>query len=160
MPSFDIVSEVDSHEVSNAVDQANRELGKRYDFKGTQARFHLDRDTVTLRAPSEFQLKQMADILTMRLAARKVDLRCLKVDSPEVNVSEARQVITVRQGIETELARKIVKTIKNSKLKAQSAIQGDKVRVTGKKRDVLQDVITMLKDMDLDMPLQFDNYRD
>ena len=113
-----------------------------------------------MRAPNEFQLKQMFDILTGRLAGRKVDIRCLQVDSPQVNVSEAWQLVTVRQGIEAELARKIVKIVKGGKLKVQAAIQGDQVRVTGKKRDELQQVIGTLKDSDIDMPLQFTNYRD
>ena len=160
MPSFDVVSEVKQYEVANAVDQANRELSQRFDFKTTGAAFELDGCVVTMRAPSAFQLKQMYDILGMRLAGRKVDLRCLKIDPPQVNVSEARQVVTVRQGIEPDLARKIVKLIKGQKLKVQAAIQGEKVRVTGKKKDDLQTVIGLLKEAELDMPLQFDNYRD
>ncbi len=160
MPSFDIVSEVDRHEVTNAVDQARRELGKRYDFKGVAADFKQEGEQVSLRAPSEFQVKQMFEILTLRLAARQVDLRCLKLEAPEVNVAETRQMLTVRSGIETELARKIVKLIKTRKMKVQAAIQGDKVRVTGKKRDDLQQVIAMLKEEELEMPLQFDNFRD
>jgi len=160
MPSFDIVSQVDGHEVTNAVDQTNRELKKRYDFKGVQASFEQEGHEVTMKAPSEFQLKQMYDILTVRLAGRQVDLRCLQVDAPDVNVSEARQRVTVRQGIDTELARKIVKMIKHEKMKVQVAIQGEKVRVSGKKRDDLQQVISLLKGADLSMPLQFDNFRD
>jgi hypothetical protein len=161
MPSFDVVSEVDAHEVTNAVDQANREMQKRFDFKGVKAGFELDGNQVTMKAPSEFQLKQMYDILTVRLAGRQVDLRCLKIDPVEANVSEARQAITIRQGIETDLARKIVKLIKaEKKMKVQVAIQGEKVRVSGKKRDDLQQVISFLKAADLDMPLQYDNFRD
>lgn len=160
MPSFDVVSEVDMHEVSNAVDQANRELGTRFDFKGTNAKFELDGNKVTVKGPSEFQVKQMFDILTGRLSTRKVDIRCLDVDKPQVNVSEASQLVTVRQGIETELAKRIVKMIKGEKLKVQASIQGEKVRVTGKKRDDLQAVIGFLKDADVGMPLQFENYRD
>ena len=160
MPSFDVVSEVDMHEVTNAVDQANRELLNRFDFKGTNARFQLDGSQVNMRGPGEFQLKQMLDILTGRLAGRKVDIRCLKVDPPQVNVAEASQMVTIRQGIETDLARKIVKMIKTEKLKVQAAIQGDKVRVSGKKKDDLQHVIGLLKDAEVDMPLQFENYRD
>jgi uncharacterized protein YajQ (UPF0234 family) len=160
MPSFDIVSEVNNQEVTNAVDQSNREVGTRFDFKGSNAKFELESNQVTMRAPNEFQLKQMFDILKGRLAGRKVDVRCLQVDSPQVNVSEAWQIVTVRQGIETELARKIVKLSKGGKLKVQAAIQGDKVRVTGKKRDELQQVIVMLKESDIDMPLQYTNYRD
>ncbi len=160
MPSFDIVSEVNNQEVTNAVDQSNREVGTRFDFKGSNAKFELEDKQVTMRAPNEFQLKQMFDILKERLARRKVDVRCLQVDPPQINVSEAWQIVTVRQGIEAELARKIVKITKGGKLKVQAAIQGDKVRVTGKKRDELQQVIGMLKDSDIDMPLQYTNYRD
>ncbi len=160
MPSFDIVSEVNNQEVTNAVDQSNREVGTRFDFKGSNAQFELEDNQVTMRAPNEFQLKQMFDILKERLARRKVDVRCLQVDPPQINVSEAWQIVTVRQGIEAELARKIVKITKGGKLKVQAAIQGDKVRVTGKKRDELQQVIGMLKDSDIDMPLQYTNYRD
>ena len=160
MPSFDVVSEVDSQEVINAVDQANRELGTRFDFKGTNAKFELEGSAVTLRAKEKFQLQQMFDILSIRFTRRKVDVRCLKVDPPQENVGEAYQVVTVRQGIETELARKIVKMIKVQKLKVQVAIQGEKVRVTGKKRDDLQQVIGLLKESDVGLPLQFENYRD
>ncbi len=160
MPSFDIVSKVDTQEVSNAVNQANQELGRRYDFKGDNAKFELNNDQVTMRAPNEFQLKQMFDILTGRLASRKVDIRCLHVDSPQVNVGEAWQLVTVRQGINADLAKKIVKMIKDEKFKVQVAIQGEQVRVSGKKRDDLQQVIRLLNDAKLDMPLQFDNYRD
>ncbi len=160
MPSFDIVSEVNNQEVTNAVDQSNREVGTRFDFKGSNAKFELEDNQVTMRAPNEFQLKQMFDILKERLARRKVDVRCLQVDPPQINVSEAWQIVTVRQGIEAELARKIVKITKGGKLKVQAAIQGDKVRVTGKKRDELQQIIAMLKDSDIDMPLQYKNYRD
>jgi len=160
MPSFDIVSEVNNQEVTNAVDQSNREVGTRFDFKGSNSKFELEGNQVTMRAPNDFQLKQMLDILRERLARRNVDVRCLQVDSPQVNVSEAWQIVTVRQGIEAELARKIVKISKGGKLKVQAAIQGDKVRVTGKKRDELQQVIGMLKESDIDMPLQYTNYRD
>ena len=160
MPSFDVVSEVDMHEVTNAVDQANRELGTRFDFKNTGAKFALEGNDVTLSAPSEFQLGQMMDILTARFAGRKIDIRCINAAEPQVSLNEARQVTTVRQGIETELARKIVKMIKSEKLKVQAAIQGDQVRVSGKKRDDLQQVIALLKESDIDLPLQFENYRD
>jgi len=148
------------HEVTNAVDQANRELGTRFDFKNTGAKFALEGNDVTLSAPSEFQLGQMMDILTARFAGRKIDVRCLNAAEPQVNINEARQVTTVRQGIETDLAKKIVKVIKAEKLKVQAAIQGEKVRVTGKKRDDLQQVIALLKESDVDLPLQFENYRD
>jgi hypothetical protein len=160
VPSFDVVSEVNMHEVSNAVDQANRELVKRFDFKGTNARFELEGKQVTLRGPNEFQVKQMFGILRERFAARKVDTRCLLAEKPQANVSETWQQITVRSGIEGDLARSIVKMIKKEKLKVQASIQGDKVRVSGKKKDDLQRVIGMLKEADIDMPLQFENYRD
>ncbi|HIN33890.1 MAG TPA: YajQ family cyclic di-GMP-binding protein [Nitrospirales bacterium] len=160
MPSFDVISEVDTQEVTNAVDQATRELGTRFDFKGTDAKFELEGTTVTMRAPSDFQLKQLFDILTKRLSSRSIDIRCLQLDPPQINVGSAWQVVKVRQGIETELAKKMVKMIKNEKFKVQAAIQGDKVRVSGKKRDDLQEVIAFLKEADLGMPLQFDNYRD
>ena len=148
------------HEVTNAVDQANRELGTRFDFKNTGAKFALEASDVALSAPSEFQLGQMMDILTARFASRKIDIRCLNAGEALVNVNEARQVAKVRQGIETDLAKKIVKMIKTEKLKVQAAIQGEKVRVTGKKRDDLQQVIELLKESDIDLPLQFENYRD
>ncbi|MDP6560493.1 MAG: YajQ family cyclic di-GMP-binding protein [Candidatus Binatia bacterium] len=160
MPSFDIVSIVNPQEVTNAVDQANRELTTRFDFKEANARFELEGEQVTMRAPNDFQLKQMYDILTKRLAGRKVDIRCLQLDPPQINVSEAWQPVTVRQGIEADLARQIVKMIKDRKFKVQASIQGDKVRVSGKKRDDLQQVISMLKQAGIEMPLQFDNYRD
>lgn len=160
MPSFDVVSQVDMSEVRNAVDQANRELVTRFDFKNSKASFTLEKDQVTMRAPNEFQLKQMFDILAARLSGRKVDIRSLEIDKPQVNVSEAWQVVTVRQGIESELAKKIVKLIKGEKIKVQAAIQGDKVRVSGKKRDDLQAVIALLKEAKIDMPLQYENYRD
>ncbi len=160
MPSFDVVSEVNTQEVTNAVDQATRELGTRFDFKGTDAKFELAGTTVTMRAPNDFQLKQMFDILTKRLSSRSIDIRCLQLDPPQINVGNAWQVVKVRQGIESELAKKMVKMIKNEKFKVQAAIQGEKVRVTGKKRDDLQDVIAFLKEVEFDMPLQFDNYRD
>ncbi len=160
MPSFDVVSQVDMHEVTNAVDQANREVTNRFDFKGTNSRYERQESVITMHAPSEFQLKQMYDVLTGKLAKRKVDLACLEIGEIQESGKEARQTVTVRQGIESELAREIVKRIKKSKMKVQAAIQGEKVRVSGKKRDVLQDVIGLLKEEKWDMPLQFENYRD
>jgi uncharacterized protein YajQ (UPF0234 family) len=160
MPSFDIVSEVDLHEVTNAVDQANREVGTRFDFKGSGARYGLNEAVVTLHAENEFQLQQMMDILQPRLAKRGVDLLCLKVDPPQVSGKQARQTVTLRQGIETALGKTIVKLIKDSKLKVQAAIQGDQVRVTGKKRDDLQEAIALLRKSELEMPLQFTNFRE
>lgn len=160
MPSFDVVSQVDMHEVTNAVDQANREVTNRFDFKGTNSRYERQESVITMHAPSEFQLKQMYDVLTGKLAKRKVDLACLEVGEIQESGKEARQTVTVRQGIEVQLAREIVKRIKKSKMKVQAAIQGEKVRVSGKKRDNLQEVIGLLKEEKWDMPLQFENYRD
>jgi hypothetical protein len=160
VPSFDVVSEVNAHEVTNAVNQANREIETRFDFKGTNARFELDDDRVTMRAPDKFQLNQMYDVLTTRLVSRKVNIRCLERESFQTNLSDARQVVRVRQGIEAELARQIVKMVKQSKLKVQVAIQGAKLRLSGKKRDDLQQAISLIKEADFEMPLQFNNYRD
>ena len=160
MPSFDIVSKLDDHELANAVDQANRELDKRFDFKGSDATFELKDGVVTLRADAEFRLKQMQDILLQRLAARGIDVRCAEIADPDVNLASARQLITLKQGIEQALAKKIVKLIKDSGSKVQTQIQGDELRVTGKKRDDLQQVIAVLRASELDMPLQFENFRD
>jgi cyclic-di-GMP-binding protein len=160
MPSFDIVSEVDLHEVTNAVDQANREVGTRFDFKGSGAQYELKETVVTLQAENEFQLQQMLDILQPRLAKRGVDILCLKIDPPQVSGRQAKQTVTLRQGIDTPLAKQIVKLIKDSKLKVQAAIQGDQVRVTGKKRDDLQDAMALLRKAELELPLQFTNFRD
>ena len=160
MPSFDIVSEVDTHELTNAVDQANRELGTRFDFKGVDAQFVLDDDTITQSAPSEFQLQQMSDILRVRLIARKIDARCLEFGDIETNVAGARQKIAVKQGIERDLAKKIQSAIKDAKLKVESQINGHKLRVTGKKRDDLQAAMQLLRAQELERPLQFDNFRD
>ena len=160
MPSFDIVSEVDSHELTNAVDQANRELGTRFDFKGVDAKFALEDEVITQSAPSEFQLKQMNDILRARLIARQIDARCLEFGDVETNLAGARQKITVKQGIERELAKKIQGSIKDAKLKVDSQINGDKLRVTGKKRDDLQAAIALLRGVEFERPLQFENFRD
>ena len=160
MPSFDIVSKVNIQEVVNAVDQANRELRTRFDFKGTDSSFNLDENKITIRAPEEFQIQQMFDILTGRLSSRKIDIRCLQTDPIQANVNDAWQLVTVQQGIETELARNIVKMIKQKKLKVQASIQGEKVRVSSKKKDTLQQVISTIKEADFDLPLQFENYRD
>ena len=160
MPSFDIVSEVDSHELTNAVDQANRELGTRFDFKGVDAKFVLEEQTITQSAPSDFQLKQMQDILRARLTARSIDVRCLDVAEPEINLATAKQKITVKQGLEQAVSKKIVAAIKAAKLKVEAQINGDKLRVTGKKRDDLQGAIALLRKLELEVPLQFDNFRD
>jgi hypothetical protein len=160
MPSFDVVSEVDMHEVTNAVDQANREVGTRFDFKGSDSRFEVEGAVIKLSTQSDFQLKQMMDVLTSKLAKREVDVGCLEVADPELAGQEARQKVTLRQGIDKDLARRIVKRIKDGKLKVQAAVQGDQVRVTGKKRDDLQAVMADLRQAELGLPLQFTNFRD
>ena len=160
MPSFDIVSELDAHEVSNAVDQANREVGQRFDFKGTEARFELKERVVTLHAKAEFQLKQMLDILTQRLGKRGIDSRCMEKKDPVSNLAEARQDIVLRQGIDQDTGKKLQKILKESKLKVQAQIQGDQLRVTGKQRDDLQAAMAMLRKAEVDRPLQFKNFRD
>ncbi|MDH3214662.1 MAG: YajQ family cyclic di-GMP-binding protein [Candidatus Krumholzibacteria bacterium] len=160
MPSFDVVSRVDMHEVTNAIDQANREVTNRFDFKGTDSRFERQESTITLHASSKFQLKQMLDVLEGKLAKRHVDLGCLLVGEAEESGKGARQTVTIRQGIETDLARQIIKRIKETKLKVQASIQGEKVRISGKKKDDLQQVIALLKEQEWDMPLQFENFRD
>ncbi len=160
MPSFDVVSEVDMHEVSNAVDQANREVTTRFDFKGSDSKYEQDEAVITLHSGSDFQLQQMRDILETKLTKRGVDIACLKVDEPEIAGQRARQSVTLRQGLEAPLAKQIVKLIKDSKLKVQASIQGEKVRINGKKRDDLQEAIALLRQADVDMPLQFDNFRD
>jgi len=160
MPSFDVVSEVDKHELTNAVDQANRELANRFDFKGTDASFSREGDAIVASAPSEFQLKQMHDILRARLTARGIDVRCLDVDEPEVNLASARQKASVKQGIGQLVAKKIVAALKEAKLKVEAQINGDKLRVSAKKRDDLQAAIALLRKGEFELPLQFDNFRD
>jgi len=160
MPSFDVVSEVDVQEVRNAVDQANREIGTRFDFKGVEAEFRLGDKEIELRAEQEFQLGSMMDILRQKLVKRKVDVGCLDPGEPVSSLNAARQTIALRLGIDTETAKQMVKAIKASKVKVQAQIQGDQVRVTGKKRDELQQVITLLRDTDYGLPLQFINFRD
>jgi len=160
MPSFDVVSEIDMHELSNAVDQANREVGTRFDFKGTDSTYQLSDNEITLESGSEFQLNQMRDILHNKMVKRGLDIACLEAKDPEMAGKRARQKVVARQGIEKDLARKIVKLVKDSKLKVQAAIQGEQVRITGKKRDDLQQVIAMLKDTKLELPLQYTNFRD
>jgi len=160
MPSFDVVSDFDAHEARNGVDQANREVTTRFDFKGTGSKFELDDEIISLTTQSDFQLKQMMDILHQKLSKRGVDLGCLEEQEPEFSGSEARQKVIMRRGIDTDRARKLVKQIKAAKLKVQAAIQGDKLRVSGKKRDDLQAVIAMLKETDIGLPLQYENFRD
>jgi uncharacterized protein YajQ (UPF0234 family) len=160
MPSFDVVSEVDTHELTNAVDQAIREIGTRFDFKGTDAKFELKDSLITMTAESKFQLQQMLDILKGKLAKRQIDISCLKVDDMVTVGQRATQKVTVVQGIEAEIARKIVKHVKDLKMKVQIAIQGDKLRVNGTKRDDLQKVIAVLREGEFGLPLQYDNFRD
>ena len=160
MPSFDVVSDFDAHEASNAIDQANREVNTRFDFKGTGSSFVLEGQVIALTAQSDFQLKQMLDILRQKLAKRGVDIACLDEKEPEISGSEARQQVVMRKGIDSDLARKLVKMVKGAKLKVQAAIQGDQLRISGKKRDDLQSVIALLKNADVDLPLQYENFRD
>jgi uncharacterized protein YajQ (UPF0234 family) len=160
MPSFDIVSELNPHEVANAVDQANREVGTRFDFKGTGAKFELAELVITLSAPADFQLKQMMDILKLKLTKRGIDIVCMKVDEPVVTGQTAKQVATLRQGVDTELGKKIQRLIKDSKLKVQAAIQDRQVRISGKSRDELQSAIALVRKGGFDMPLQYTNFRD
>jgi hypothetical protein len=160
MPSFDIVSEVNLHELTNAVDQASREVSQRFDFKGTNAKFELTEAVVTLSAQADFQLKQMLDILRLKLSKRAIDVACLKIDEPVTTGQTAKQVVTLRQGIDAELGKKIQRLIKDSKLKVQAALQDQQVRVTGKNRDDLQAAIALVKKGGFDLPLQFTNFRD
>ena len=158
MPSFDVVSEIDKHELANSVDQANREVATRFDFKGTD--FELTNNEIVLVSGSEFQLRQMVDILHNKMVKRNLDIACLEAKDPEISGYKARQRIIARQGIDKDLARTIVKIIKDSKLKVQSAIQGEQVRVSGKKRDDLQQVIAVLKEAKINLPVQFTNFRE
>lgn len=162
MPSFDAVSELDSHELTNAVDQANRELSQRFDFKDTGASYTLKEKelTVSMQAPAEFQLKQMLDILTQRLAKRGIDVRCMEKKDAVSNLAEARQDVVLRHGIDQDTGKKLQKILKESKLKVQAQIQGEQLRVTGKQRDELQAAMALMRNSELDRPLQFKNFRD
>ncbi|MEX2365786.1 MAG: YajQ family cyclic di-GMP-binding protein [Pseudohongiellaceae bacterium] len=160
MPSFDVVSEVDLHEASNAVDQANREIGTRFDFKGVDASFELADSMITLSAEADFQIQQMLDILKNKFAKRSLDISALKLGETQMTGQKAVMQASIQQGIESDTARKIVKKVKEQKMKVQVAIQGEKLRVTGKKRDDLQEVIALLKQDDWGLPLQFNNFRD
>jgi uncharacterized protein YajQ (UPF0234 family) len=160
MPSFDVVSEIDRHELTNAVDQASRELLQRFDFKNTGATFALEDTTVTMSAPATFQLQQMLEILKLKLAKRGIDLACLEVKDPIVNLAVAKQLVVLRHGIDQDTGRLVARRIKDSKLKVQAQLQGDKVRVTGKKRDELQEAIALLRKGGFEVPLQFNNFRD
>ena len=161
MPSFDIVSEVDMHELNNAMDQSNREVGTRFDFKGVDASFELNKDSdITISAEADFQIQQMLDMLRSKMVKRGIDVKSLKEGEVQMVGQKASMVVTVQQGIEADIARKIVKAVKAAKLKVQTAIQGEKLRVTGKKRDDLQQVIALLKEENYGIPLQYDNFRD
>ncbi len=161
MPSFDVVSEIDKPELTNALHQANKEISTRFDFKGTDARFELSGSVITAYADSEFQIKQAVDVLCNKLAGRGIDLACLHYSEiQEIGMEKAKQEIELKEGISSDLGRKLVKQIKDQKLKVQTAIQGDQLRVTGKKRDDLQAVIAFLKTADAGIPLQFNNFRD
>ncbi len=160
MPSFDTVSEIDHHELSNAIDQANREIGTRYDFKGSDAKIEQTDNQLTLNAESDFQIKQMTPILKEKLSKGGIDVSCLEFsDVVEMN-KRARQQVLVREGLDQDLSRKIVRLIKESKIKAQAAIQGDQVRVSGKKRDDLQKIMQLIREANLGIPIQFNNFRD
>ncbi|TQV86889.1 YajQ family cyclic di-GMP-binding protein [Aliikangiella coralliicola] len=160
MPSFDIVSEIDSHELRNAVDQAIRELSTRFDLKGTSSNYELDNKVVKITADADFQARQLVDILRTKMVKRNIDAKCMDLGPVQPSGKIVHQSITVREGIEQALAKKIVKMIKDAKLKVQASIQGDKVRVTGKKRDDLQTAISLIKEESLEWPLQFNNFRD
>ena len=160
MPSFDVVSEIDHHELKNALDQANREIGTRYDFKGSNSRIEQTGNDLSLEAESEFQIKQMIPILKEKMSKREIDVDCLEfADIVEMN-KRARQQVSIQEGLDKDLARKMVKLIKESKIKVQAAIQGDQLRINGKKRDDLQQVMQLLRDAKLGIPLQFNNFRD
>lgn len=160
MPSFDVVSEVDKHELTNAVDQASRLIANRYDFKGVDASFERKDYEITMVAEVEFHLDQMLDILKGALHKNGIDITCLDIKPVKSNLKHVKQEIVVRTGLETELAKKIVRLVKDEKLKVQAAIQGDQVRITGKKRDDLQECMAMLRAADIEMPLQYTNFRD
>ncbi len=160
MPSFDVVSEVDMHELRNAVDQANKEVSTRYDFKGADCSFELNDELITLKAEGEFQIKQMRDVLRSRMVARKVDTGTLDIQDVEGQLKSTRQRILLKQGLDGDAGRKVSKLIKAGKFKVTTQMQDKQVRVTGKKRDDLQQVIALLKGANLEVPLQYKNFRD
>ena len=160
MPTFDVVSEVDLHEVTNALDQANREVATRFDFKGTDSSFEIDDCMITMISQSDFQLNQMHEILLSKLSKRGINIGSVETGKAELAGQQARQKITLRQGIDSEFARKIIKHIKTAKHKVQTAVQGEQIRVSAKKRDDLQAVIADLRNAELGLPLQFNNFRD
>ena len=160
MPSFDVVSEVDQHELANAVDQAHREISNRFDFKGSSAKVELADGRIQLHADSDFQIQQMHPILYQKLTSRQIDIACLDAGKVETSGKGVKQSVQVRQGIDKETAKKAVAKIKESKLKVQTQIQGEQLRVTGKKRDDLQSAMAMLKEAEIGLPMQFQNFRD
>lgn len=160
MPSFDIQSELDTHEVTNAVDQAQRVIDNRFDFKGSEAKFNLLEREITLLAKEEFQIHQMMSILQDSLAKRKIDLKCLKEDQIETSTGRATQKVMLREGIDQSLSKKITMLVKQSKIKVQASIQGASIRISGKKRDDLQLVMQEIKEANFNMPLQYVNFRD
>ena len=160
MPSFDVVSEVDMHELRNAVDQANKEVSTRYDFKGTDCSFELNDELITLKAEGEFQIKQMRDVLRSKMVARKVDTGALDIQDIEGQLKSTRQRILLKQGLDCDAGRKVSKLIKAGKFKVTTQMQDKQVRVTGKKRDDLQQVMAMLRAEDIGVPVQFTNFRD
>ena len=160
MPSFDVVSEVDHHELTNAVDQANREISNRFDFKGSDAKVEQSENGLTMEAENEFQLDQIFTVLNQKLAKRGLDISSLERQGVESSNLRARQKLVLKEGIDKELAKKIVKLVKESKMKVQASIQGEQVRITGKKRDDLQQAISLIKEAGLDQPLQYTNFRD
>jgi len=160
MPTFDVVSEVDQHELSNAVDHTQREIGNRFDFKGTSAKAELSDSKIMLFADSDFQIQQIHPVLYQKLTARQIDISCLEAGKVENSGKGVKQAITVRQGIDKEIAKKAIAKIKESKLKVQAQVQGEQLRITGKKRDDLQAVMALLKGAELGLPMQFQNFRD
>ena len=160
MPSFDVVSEIDHHELTNAVDQTNREISNRFDFKGSDAKVEQGNDALTLEAESDFQLDQIITVLNQKLAKRGLDIQSMEKQGVETSNMRARQKLLIKEGIDKELAKKIVKMVKESKMKVQASIQGEQVRITGKKRDDLQQAIALLREANLGQPLQFNNFRD
>lgn len=160
MPTFDIVSELNEHELTNAVDQANREVSTRFDFKGTNSKYTFEKEIIKIATESDFQLKQMRDVLNTKLTKRGIDLRHLESKDPVIQLKSAIQEIKIKKGIEQEIAKKIVKFIKDSKLKVQGSIQGEQVRIAGKKKDDLQEAITLLRAQNFGLPIQFTNFRD
>ncbi len=160
MPSFEIKSELNTHEVANAVDQANRIIQNRFDFKGTGARFNLGEGSISLSSQEEFQLHQMLPILKESLTKRGIDLKCLHLGDVEVSTGSAKQLVQLKEGIDQESGKKIIQLIKSNKLKVQVSMQGESLRVSGKKRDDLQEVIGIVKKEDFNLALQYENFRD